>query len=178
MLLGSLAWKIGCAFKSGSKGAPSEFHEVENELQSLQASFSALADALGEDGSILSRADDRTQEGLRRIVSSCSEVSVHPMAIARPSELMRVTDFEEFRGPCQPISRATEERWDPSSRWSPSLENNRDSQLQEAIMDLRRREHSGSSEHVATACGFNQYHGDSTSKVRSCDLDVERKMIT
>ena len=88
MLLGSLAWKIGCAFTSGRSGAPSEFREVENELQSLQDSLSTLEDTLGDDGSILSRADDRTQEGLRRIISSCREVGVHPIATARLQELM------------------------------------------------------------------------------------------
>ena len=87
LMLGSLVWKIGCAFKSGRSGAPAEFREVENELKSLQISLGSLADTLGEDGSILSRADDRTKEGLKRIISSCWEVSVHLIATARPKEV-------------------------------------------------------------------------------------------
>ena len=168
MLLGSLAWKIGCAFTSGRSGAPSEFREVENELRSLQESLSSLADTLGDDGSILSRADDRTQEGLKRIISSCWEVSIHPITIARLKELMLVIDSQESRDPCPPIPRATEKRRKLSRRCFPSLEEKRDSQLQDAIMDNRRRENSGSSEYAATPCWINKYHGDSTSEVRSC----------
>ena len=75
VMLSSLAWKIGCAFTSGRAGAPSEFREVENELQSLQTSLGTLADTLEEDDGLLSRADSRTQEGLKTMFSSCSEVT-------------------------------------------------------------------------------------------------------
>ena len=75
LLLSSLAWKIGCAFTSGRAGAPAEFREVENELQSLKASLSLLADTLDADDSILSRADRRTVNGLGTILSSCNQVS-------------------------------------------------------------------------------------------------------
>lgn len=122
MLLSSLAWKIGCAFTSGQAGAPSEFREVENELRGLQVALRNLADTLGEDGSILSRADDRTKEGLKTILSSCWEVRVHPIASARLKELMQVIDPKESRGTCRPISRVKEKRRNLSSSCSPSLE--------------------------------------------------------
>ena len=122
MLLGSLAWKIGCAFTSGRSGAPSEFREVESELKSLQASLRNLADSLDEDGSILSRADDRTKEGLKSILSSCWEVSVHPIATASSKKLMPVIDFKESRATCRPVSRVTEKRRNLASRCPPSLE--------------------------------------------------------
>ncbi|KAL8791601.1 MAG: hypothetical protein Q9195_005806 [Heterodermia aff. obscurata] len=89
MMLGSLAWKIGCAFTSGRSGAPSEFREVENELKSLQESFTNLADTLGEDGSISSRADDRTKEGLGTILSSCWET-------LKPLEVL-VNQYQELQ---------------------------------------------------------------------------------
>ena len=167
MLLGSLAWKIGCAFTSGRSGAPSEFREVENELQSLQDSLSTLADTLGDDGSILSRADDRTQEGLKRIISSCWQVSVHRIATRRPKELTQPIDSTEPRDSCRPISSVAEKRRKLSGRCSPGMEKQRDSQLQDAVMDNRRREDPGSSEYATATCWVNQYHGDSTSKVRS-----------
>ena len=178
MLLGSLAWKIGCAFTSGRSGAPAEFREVENELRSLQDSLSSLEDTLGDDGSILSRADDRTKKGLRVIISSCWEVSVHSIATARLKELMPVIDSTESRDSCQPVSRVTEKKWRLSARCSPRLEKERDSQLQDAIMDNRGRENSGSSEYVATTCRVDKYHGDSSPKVPSCWHYVERRTIT
>lgn len=83
MLLSSLAWKIRCAFTSGRSGAPSEFREVEEELISLQTSITSLADTLDKDDSILSRADQDTQEGLQKILSSCCEVGTQSLMSAR-----------------------------------------------------------------------------------------------
>ena len=74
MLLSSLAWKIGTAFTSGRAGAPAEFREVESELDSLKKSITMLADTLDTDDSILERADDRTKEGLMKILDCCQEV--------------------------------------------------------------------------------------------------------
>lgn len=75
LLLSSLAWKIGTAFTSGRSGAPAEFQEVENELESLTQSITMLADTLETDDSILERADDKTKEGLAKILDSCQEVN-------------------------------------------------------------------------------------------------------
>ena len=79
MLLSSLAWKIGTAFTSGRAGAPAEFREVENELDGLKKSITMLADTLDTDDSILARADDRTKEGLIKILDCCQEVTLPPV---------------------------------------------------------------------------------------------------
>ncbi|SLM39530.1 hypothetical protein LPUS_10090 [Lasallia pustulata] len=71
MMLSQLAWKIGCAFTSGRAGAPAEFQEVENELTSLTRSLTLLADTLDKDDSIMARADEKTKEGLGKILQCC-----------------------------------------------------------------------------------------------------------
>ena len=45
-LIASLALKLGRAFTKGRKSAPTEFHEVENQLYSLSAALSALDSAI------------------------------------------------------------------------------------------------------------------------------------
>lgn len=87
VLLGSLAWKIGRAFTSGRAGAPAEFSEVENELQSLTTALNILVDTLEEDDSILARANRRTVNGLGMILLGCSEVSA---LSDRPSHIHEV----------------------------------------------------------------------------------------
>lgn len=71
MMLSQLAWKIGCAFTSGRAGAPAEFQEVENELTSLTRSLTLLAETLDKDDSIMARADEKTTEGLGKILECC-----------------------------------------------------------------------------------------------------------
>ena len=73
LMLSQLAWRIGRAFTSGRAGAPTEFQEVENELQSLTTSLTLLAEALDQDDSIISRADEKTKEGLDKILGSCRQ---------------------------------------------------------------------------------------------------------
>jgi hypothetical protein len=45
-LIAGLALKLGRAFTKGRKSAPTEFHEVENQLYSLSAALSALDSAV------------------------------------------------------------------------------------------------------------------------------------
>jgi hypothetical protein len=45
-LIATLALKLGRAFTKGRKSAPTEFHEVENQLYSLSAALSALDAAI------------------------------------------------------------------------------------------------------------------------------------
>lgn len=71
MMLSQVAWKIGCAFTSGRAGAPAEFEEVENELISLTRSLTLLAEILDKDDSIMARADEKTKEGLGKILECC-----------------------------------------------------------------------------------------------------------
>lgn len=72
-MLSQLAWKIGSAFTSGRKGAPAEFQEVENELNSLTTSLTLLAEVLDEDDSIIARADQNTRDGVDKIIESCKQ---------------------------------------------------------------------------------------------------------
>lgn len=78
MLLSQLAWKIGCAFTSGRQGAPAEFQEVENELTSLTKAITLLTEVLDRDDSILVRADEKTKDGLDKILECCRQVSEEP----------------------------------------------------------------------------------------------------
>ncbi|MCJ1400113.1 hypothetical protein MMC11_003316 [Xylographa trunciseda] len=73
LMLSQLAWKIGCAFTAGQAGAPAQFQEVENELKSLTTAITLLAESLDEDGSLLARADERTREGLDKILGCCRQ---------------------------------------------------------------------------------------------------------
>jgi hypothetical protein len=73
LMLSQLAWRIGCAFTSGRQGAPAEFQEVENELNSLTSALTLLAETLDEDGSIISRSDEKTREGVEKILESCRQ---------------------------------------------------------------------------------------------------------
>lgn len=75
MMLSQLAWKIGCAFTSGRHGAPAEFQEVENELTGLTKSITLLTEALDRDDSLLARADEKTKDGLDKILECCRQVS-------------------------------------------------------------------------------------------------------
>lgn len=93
MLLSSLAWKIGRAFTSGRSGAPAEFQEVENELDSLKKSITMLADTLDTDDSLLDRADDKTKEGLTKILDCCQEVGESLWTMTTRSNIVgRVAD--------------------------------------------------------------------------------------
>ncbi|KAI9818418.1 MAG: hypothetical protein M1827_000477 [Pycnora praestabilis] len=73
IMLSQLAWKIGCAFTSGRAGAPAEFQEVENELTGLTTSLTLLSEALDNDDGLLSRADEKTQLGIEKIIVSCKQ---------------------------------------------------------------------------------------------------------
>lgn len=75
-MLSQLAWKLGCAFTSGRSGAPSEFQEVENELTSLTKAITLLTEALDKDDGILARADEKTKDGLDKILECCRQVSM------------------------------------------------------------------------------------------------------
>ena len=75
-MLSQLAWKIGCAFTSGKSSAPAEFQEVKNELTNLTKSIDMLAEALDNDDSIIVKADDKTKEGLDKILECCRQVSL------------------------------------------------------------------------------------------------------
>lgn len=72
LMLSQTAWKIGRAFTKGSKSAPSEFREVESEANGLSEALKLTAEALHEDGSVLSRAEPETRVAVNSILESAS----------------------------------------------------------------------------------------------------------
>ena len=103
MMLSQLAWKIGCAFTSGRAGAPAEFQEVENELKSLTTSITLLAESLDKDDSIITRSDDKTREGLDKILGFCRQTLENLDAF--------VNQYQEIRRHDGVGGVVTEKRW-------------------------------------------------------------------
>lgn len=71
--LSHTAWKLGRAFTRGTKGAPSEFAEVERELNGLSEALKLVAESLHEDDSILSQAEDQTKHAVNTIFESVAK---------------------------------------------------------------------------------------------------------
>ncbi|KAF2114864.1 hypothetical protein BDV96DRAFT_86702 [Lophiotrema nucula] len=73
LMLSQLAWKIGRAFTAGRKEAPSEFHEVETEINGLAKALKLLAEAMfaEADNSLLKQAEQETRHGVGTILLSC-----------------------------------------------------------------------------------------------------------
>lgn len=73
LMLSQQAWKIGRAFTAGRKGAPSEFLEVETEVNGLAKALKLLAETLfaDADDSLLQKADKDTKHGVATILTSC-----------------------------------------------------------------------------------------------------------
>ncbi|MCJ1417399.1 hypothetical protein MMC32_003743 [Xylographa parallela] len=103
LMLSQLAWKIGCAFTAGRAGAPAQFQEVENELKSLTTAITLLAESLDEDGSLLARADERTQEGLDKILGCCRQTLDDLDSF--------VIQYQEVRRPDEAGGLATRKTW-------------------------------------------------------------------
>ena len=128
MMLSQLAWKIGCAFTSGRPGAPTEFQEVENELTGLTKSITLLSEALDRDDSILLRADEKTKDGLDKILECCRQVIQASRLWPRKREKqLRLTgsrqtlenlnalidQYQEIRKPEGTASLAVQRAWKP-----------------------------------------------------------------
>ena len=103
MMLSQLAWKIGCAFKAGRAGAPAEFQEVENELNGLTKSITLLAETLDNDDSIIARADDKTKEGVDKILECCRQTLENLQAF--------VEQYQEIKRPNGASSPAVQRSW-------------------------------------------------------------------
>ncbi|KAF1985996.1 hypothetical protein K402DRAFT_421575 [Aulographum hederae CBS 113979] len=75
LMLSQIAWKVGRAFTSGRRNAPTEFHEVETEIQGLAKSLKLLVEVLfaDADDSLLARADRATQTSVATILLSCQD---------------------------------------------------------------------------------------------------------
>lgn len=103
LMLSQLAWRIGRAFTSGRAGAPTEFQEVESELRSLTKSLTLLAEALDHDDSVISRADEKTKEGLEKILECCRQTLETLDSF--------VSQYQEIKRPDGGINAATQRSW-------------------------------------------------------------------
>ncbi|MCJ1248125.1 hypothetical protein MMC30_005340 [Trapelia coarctata] len=103
LMLSQLAWKIGCAFTAGRQGAPAQFQEVENELKSLTTAVTLLAESLDEDGSLLARSDDKTREGLNKILGCCRQTLDDLDSF--------VNQYQEIKRPDEAGGLATQRTW-------------------------------------------------------------------
>lgn len=166
MLLSSLAWKIGQAFTSGRGGAPAEFQEVQNELTSLSTAINVLCDTLGEDDSILERADDGIKQGIVTILGSCQQARLLalPLTIRRSAD--HRLDARKLAVTRQSISRDCEAYCGRRTS-SAQMENKLRSELQEDVVDDRRREHTRSTKHAANAHQLHDFDDGSYAKVRA-----------
>ena len=73
LLLSQQAWRTGRAFAQGRSSASAEFAEVEQEANGLSSALSLTADALHEDGSILSPEDPETRAAVNAILKSAEK---------------------------------------------------------------------------------------------------------
>lgn len=103
LMLSQLAWRLGCAFTAGRRGAPAEFQEVENELKSLTTAITLLAEALDEDGSLLARSEEKTKEGLEKILSCCRQTLDNLDAF--------INQYQEIRRPDEAGGLAPQRSW-------------------------------------------------------------------
>ena len=103
LMLSQLAWRIGCAFTAGRAGAPAQFQEVENELKSLTTAVTLLAESLDKDGSLVARSDERTREGLDKILSCCRQTLDNLDAF--------VSQYQDIRRPDEAGGLATQRMW-------------------------------------------------------------------
>ncbi|KAF2868292.1 hypothetical protein BDV95DRAFT_630526 [Massariosphaeria phaeospora] len=73
LMLSQVAWKIGRAFTAGRKGAPSEFLDVETQINRLAKALKLLAEAIfaDTDDSVLKQADKDIQDGVVTTLNSC-----------------------------------------------------------------------------------------------------------
>lgn len=103
LMLSQLAWKVGCAFTAGRQGAPSQFQEIENELKGLTTAITLLAESLDEDGSLLARSDDKTREGLNKILGCCRQTLDDLDSF--------VNQYQEIKRPDEAGGLATQRTW-------------------------------------------------------------------
>ncbi|KAF1974575.1 hypothetical protein BU23DRAFT_504997 [Bimuria novae-zelandiae CBS 107.79] len=80
LILSQTTWKIGRAFTAGRTHSPTEFYDVEVEINALAKALKLLAEALfaESEDSLLKQADIRTQDGMATIINSCSR-AVHDL---------------------------------------------------------------------------------------------------
>ncbi|KAJ4302745.1 hypothetical protein N0V90_001635 [Kalmusia sp. IMI 367209] len=80
LILSQTAWKVGRAFTAGRTHAPTEFQDVEVEINALAKALKLLAEELfaESEDSLLKQADAKTQDGMATIINSCSR-AIHDL---------------------------------------------------------------------------------------------------
>lgn len=74
LMLSQTAWKIGRAFTAGRAKAPTEFHEVELQVNSLAKALKLLAETMfSEEADVWKDAQPGTQDGFATILNSCQQ---------------------------------------------------------------------------------------------------------
>lgn len=80
LMLSQVAWRTGRAFTAGRKDAPPDFQNVETDISSVAHALKHLAETLhaNVETSLVSKSDQKTQDGVAIIVSSCQR-TIHDL---------------------------------------------------------------------------------------------------
>ncbi len=105
-MISQIAWKVARAFTAGRSGAPKEFAEVENELQSLTTSLDQLAEALEEDAGLLAAANDKTKAGVSKVLICCRQTLQDLDSFVLRYQIIRKPDPG-----ANPVEQASERGW-------------------------------------------------------------------
>jgi len=70
LILSQTAWKIGRAFTHGKSSVPTEFAEVERECNGLSEALKVFAEALHDDGGVLTQTEPGTRGAVHTILES------------------------------------------------------------------------------------------------------------
>jgi hypothetical protein len=73
LMVSQISWKIGRAFAAGQKTAPTEFQEIETEINGLARQLKRLAEALhaASENSLIQQASEHVQHGIGIVLDSC-----------------------------------------------------------------------------------------------------------
>lgn len=127
LLIGRLAYQLGCAFTSGRKSAPKEFREIENQLYSLSTALRLLNNgrAVDTDGYALNldlssaprlqiNGDYHNDDILGLMIQNCQETLKHLESIVEKYSVIRDPPKEDL-GARKPLAmkwkRELRENW-------------------------------------------------------------------
>jgi hypothetical protein len=132
LLIGGLAYRLGCAFTSGRKSAPREFQEVENQLYSLSAALGLLDNGrtMDSDGYALDMNPSSAlylQTGgnyngdnvLGLMIQNCEETLKHLESIVE-----KYTTIRPVSGPTEPRAENNGTHKSPRRKWQRDIKRN------------------------------------------------------
>ena len=79
------------------------YQEVENELKGLTVAITSLAESVDDDEDVLSRSDQKTREGLHKILGCCQQTLDNLDAF--------VNQYQEIRRPDETGGLAVQRSW-------------------------------------------------------------------